>query len=44
MAIDLVVRNKQESKRNCWEDLTALSEHFNATRAAKEVRVRNGTC
>lgn len=34
------VRDKQESKRNCQEDLHNLGEHFNATRAAKEVAER----
>eukprot|EP00879_Flechtneria_rotunda_P017327 GHRR01018151.1.p1 GENE.GHRR01018151.1~~GHRR01018151.1.p1 ORF type:complete len:898 (+),score=438.17 GHRR01018151.1:161-2854(+) len=36
MAIDQKVRDKQESKRACLEDLANLTEHFNATRAAKE--------
>jgi hypothetical protein len=30
------VREKQDSKRACLEDLANLTEHFNATRAAKE--------
>lgn len=37
LAIDQKVRDKQESKRNCMEDWTNLSEHYNATRAAKEL-------
>ena len=40
MAIDQQVRDKQESKRNCSEDLHNLVEHFNATRAAKELAER----
>jgi hypothetical protein len=34
------VRDKQESKRNCGEDMHNLGEHFNATRAAKELAER----
>ncbi|KAI8463263.1 MAG: hypothetical protein J3K34DRAFT_527117, partial [Monoraphidium minutum] len=34
------VRDKQESKRNCCEDMHNLGEHFNATRAAKELAER----
>ena len=34
------VRAKQESKRNCAEDLHNLGEHFNATRGAKEFAER----
>jgi hypothetical protein len=30
------VRDKQDSKRACLEDLANLTEHFNTTRAAKE--------
>ena len=37
------VRDKQESKRNCSEDLHNLGEHFNATRAAKELAERDLT-
>eukprot|EP00775_Hariotina_reticulata_P005882 gene5882-6123_t len=37
MAIDQKVRDKQDSKRACLEDLANLTEHFNATRAAKEL-------
>ncbi|WIA19827.1 hypothetical protein OEZ85_005735 [Tetradesmus obliquus] len=36
MAIDQKVRDKQDSKRACLEDLANLTEHFNTTRAAKE--------
>ncbi|KAF6261763.1 hypothetical protein COO60DRAFT_1636588 [Scenedesmus sp. NREL 46B-D3] len=36
MAIDQKVRDKQDSKRACLEDLANLTEHFNVTRAAKE--------
>jgi hypothetical protein len=32
----LQVRDKQDSKRACLEDLANLTEHFNSTRAAKE--------
>jgi hypothetical protein len=35
------VRDKQESKRNCLDDLHNLGEHFNATRAAKELAERD---
>jgi hypothetical protein len=34
------VRAKQESRRNCGEDLHNLGEHFSATRAAKELAER----
>ncbi len=37
MAIDQKVRTKQDSKSNCLDDFTSLSEHYNTTRAAKEV-------
>lgn len=36
----LQVRDKQESKRNCREDLHNLGEHFNTTRGAKELAER----
>jgi hypothetical protein len=32
----LQVRDKQDSKRACLEDLANLTEHFNTTRAVKE--------
>lgn len=35
------MRDKQESKRNCSEDLHNLGEHFNTTRAAKELAERD---
>jgi hypothetical protein len=31
------VREKQESKRNCLEDLAKLNDAYNTTRAAKEL-------
>eukprot|EP00882_Tetradesmus_deserticola_P013923 GHRQ01014789.1.p1 GENE.GHRQ01014789.1~~GHRQ01014789.1.p1 ORF type:complete len:353 (+),score=107.44 GHRQ01014789.1:1145-2203(+) len=36
LAVLLQVRDKQDSKRACLEDLANLTEHYNTTRAAKE--------
>ena len=35
------VRDKQESKRNCREDLRNLGQHLNAARGAKELTERD---
>lgn len=34
--IDLIVRDKQLTKRNCSDDASALYDHYTTTRAAKE--------
>ena len=36
-ALAVQVREKQDSKHACLDDLANLTEHLNATRAAKEL-------